>query len=88
MMIAAVTSANQPAAAAKPAAIPAAPKWPEPHSPGLTGAVLGLKATELAFTSDDTRFETGADFWDMLATAIEGEARGNPREARADNPGS
>lgn len=82
MMISAVTAAIQPAAqapdsraASKPAAPAAAPQWPERHSAGLTGEVLGLKQTELAFTSDDTVFDTGADFWDMLATAIEGEAR-------------
>ncbi len=62
-----------------PQAIPPAamwmetPVWPLSGAVNLLPALIGLSETQITRTDTLTLPETGADFWDMLATALPGE---------------
>lgn len=66
-----VRSADGPAAARLEA-----PAWPEPRTINLPAELLDLTETGITYTSSIEVPETGADFWDMLATALPGDEAG------------
>lgn len=49
------------------------PVWPLSGAVNLLPALIGLSETQITRTDTLTLPETGADFWDMLATALPGE---------------
>jgi len=48
----------------------APPVWPGPGTVNLASHLIGLSKTEITYTATIALPETGADFWDMLATAL------------------
>lgn len=49
------------------------PVWPGPGTVNLPTALIDLGETQITHTATTSLPETGADFWDMLATALPGD---------------
>jgi hypothetical protein len=52
------------------------PAWPDPATINLAGELLDLSSTTIAYTGTITVPDTGADFWALLAAALDEGRRG------------
>ena len=56
--------------------------WDERNAPDLANEMLDLIGTRVAWEANATAFETGADFWELLAIAL-GHEKGPPSSGKS-----